>query len=84
MQTSIDIWEGVYKQTVPIDFKMQKGPSELLNYKAHLLHQDEFHVNILGIFCRGLTCSKPAPLILCPANLHNAKHSAYSKNSEYN
>lgn len=26
MQTFIDIWEGLYKQTVPIDFKMQKGP----------------------------------------------------------
>ena len=25
-QTFIDIWEGMSKQTVPIDFKMQIGP----------------------------------------------------------
>ena len=60
-QTFIDIWEGVSKQTVPIDFKMQTWPKgELLNYKPHLLHQDDFYVNILDIFWGGLACREPA------------------------
>lgn len=83
-QAFIDIWGGMSKQTVPTDFKMRTGPKgELLNYKPHLLHRDDFYVNIVDIFGGGLTCREPAEF-QCSAKLYNAKPHAYSKNSKYN